>query len=72
MNLETVLRRLVQIGSVTDTNPEKGLVRVKLREAGIPSDWLGVVGRELPEIDSTVLVLYLPYEGSAGYVLGVI
>ena len=75
---DAILKRLVQIGTVTDVNSAKRKARVKFKNTGITSGWLTVVqhyGVDLltywmPKVNDTVLVLYLPVRDGDGYILG--
>ncbi|MBR2131389.1 MAG: hypothetical protein IJ955_02430 [Oscillospiraceae bacterium] len=43
MDVEKVLSRLVQVGTVTDVNNDKRIARVKFHDTGITSAWLRVL-----------------------------
>ncbi len=114
MELQQLLERMVQVGTVTDVRAADGMARVKHEDTGSTSGWLFVLqhggaaltittdgththsisdsytgggsasdagahthpgsvqGRWLPEIGSTVLVLYAPADGDDwdGFILG--
>lgn len=78
MNIESALRNLVRVGTVSSTNAADRTVRVafadKTDSDGKPliSGPLKFVGRGLPDIGSFVLCLYLPNGESDGFVLGAI
>lgn len=82
----SVIDRMVQRGTVTAVDPVNHRVRVLFPETGMTSDWLQVLkcpsrvvdidGRPLyvegwfPDINDTVVVLYIPVRDSDGYVIG--
>jgi phage baseplate assembly protein V len=77
--LEKLLMRLIRIGIVTQVNPEKGSVRVKLPDAdGEISDELPVLFKKtgkdkdywMPDIGEHVLCVFLPYGPEQGFVIG--
>lgn len=70
--METVLKNLVRVGTVTAVDETKGTVRVKFQDTGLPSDWLAVLSASLwfPDIDDSVLTLYLPVFSGDGFILG--
>lgn len=74
MDAEKILLNLVRIGTVTAVDKTKGRARVKFQDSGITSGWLPVLqtGGGLPEVNSTVLTLYLPIFNADGFILGVI
>lgn len=43
MDLSTILKSLVRIGTVTATAPASRVARVKFQDSGITSDWLPVL-----------------------------
>ena len=75
MDSGKIVENLVRIGTVTDVDRRRKRVRVKFQDAGITSAWLPVLAAPspwLPEINATVLTLYLPVFNGDGFVLGVI
>ena len=40
MEIEKILKNLVRIGTVTVTDPDKRVARVKFEDTGRPSGWL--------------------------------
>lgn len=68
MNIE----RLVQIATVVSIDNNISRARVKFKDTGIISNWLSVLnnGAALLNINDTVVVLYMPYDDSEGFVLG--
>lgn len=77
--LEAMLARLVRVGEVVSTNPERGAVRVKFPDAGnTVSAELPVMARkthrdkdyQMPDIGEPVLCLFLPIGPEVGFVLG--
>ena len=83
---KSVIDRMVQLGTVTAVDPGNNRVRVLFPETGMTSDWLQVLrcpphvagtdGSPLnvegwfPNINDTVVVLYIPVRDSDGYVIG--
>lgn len=93
--MDSVLDRLVQVGTVMAVDPANRRARVIFRDVNDRSGWLYVLqhagagvnvasggndshshgaslGVWMPEINQQVLVLYLPFEGSDGFILGVV
>lgn len=69
------MERLIQIGTVTDTQGTKA--RVMFPESGMTSAWLSVLrhGSDdiwMPSVNDVVLCLYLPVWNSDGFIVGVI
>lgn len=74
MDAEKVLLNLVRLGTVTAVDKPKRRARVKFQDSGITSGWLPVLqtGGGLPEVNRTVLTLYLPVFNGDGFILGVV
>ena len=72
--METSLENLVRVGTVTWVDPAKRVARVKFQDMDFPSALLPVLVNRphlsMPEINATVLCLYLPGFGMDGYILG--
>jgi len=53
MDIEKILSRLVQVGTVTDINTTKHQARVKFQNTGITSGWLYVLDNHphIPDFD---------------------
>lgn len=67
--------RFVRVGTVTAVDGRKA--RVLYRDLGFTSGWLAVLRHGaadtwMPDINDTVVVLYLPYFNADGYILGVL
>ena len=43
MEIEKILKNLVRIGTITVTDPDKRVARVKFEDTGRPSGWLYVL-----------------------------
>ncbi len=72
--METSLENLVRVGTVTWADPGKRVARVKFRDTGFPSAILPVLAHRpylwMPEVNATVLCLYLPGFNMDGYIIG--
>jgi len=75
------MERVIQMGTVTDADSGRRMVRVKHQDTGMTSGWLKVVktsepcptcGHEpwFPKVNDTVLAMYLPTSGGDGFVIG--
>ena len=65
------LDRMVQTGTVTDTDGKR--YRVRFAETGITSGWLGVIQNGTgwaPAVGQRVLVLYQAGYNAEGFILG--
>ncbi len=53
MEIEKILKNLVRIGTVTVTDPDKRVARVKFEDTGRPSGWLYVLANRsyVPDYD---------------------
>lgn len=70
MNMEIVLARLVQIGTVSTVDDSQKTARVIFKDTGIMSGWLYIMKHYTPSINDKVLVLYLPVENADGFIIG--
>lgn len=81
-NMEKVLAQLVRIGTVTDVDPVSRMARVKYSDTGMISGKLFVLAARsylaspikvtpwMPQVNATVLILYLPILDGDGFILG--
>lgn len=70
---EVVLSGLIRLGTVSDVDETRSMVRLLYQSNGIVSGWLYVLKRGdswMPKINDTVLALYLPMQDGDGFVLG--
>ena len=82
MDINGLLARLVQVGTVSAVDKPGRKARVILKETGHTSGWLCVLGCPpaascghsiqpwMPGIGAQVLVLYLPVFNGDGFILG--
>lgn len=71
---------LIWLGTVTDRDADKHMVRVKFQDSDFTSGWLYVLQRTspredapsywMPRINDTVLCVYLPIWNGDGFVVG--
>ena len=68
-----ILSGLVRIGTVSDTDAERGMVRLLYQSENMTSGWLYVLNRGdswMPQINDTVLAVFLPVYDGDGFVIG--
>ena len=64
--------KMIRTGTVTEVDSDSKTVRVLFEDLDILSDWLQVAqqGDWLPAEDDHVLVIFIPMNDGAGFVLG--
>ena len=68
-----ILSGLVRIGTVSDTDAERGMVRLLYQSENMTSGWLYVLNRGdswMPQLNDTVLAVFLPVYDGDGFVIG--
>lgn len=73
MDTETILSGLVRIGTVTDTDSSKRMVRILYKDFDMTSGWLKVLKTDsswMPKVNDVVVALYLPVFNGDGFIIG--
>lgn len=68
-----LLDGLVRIGTVSDTDAERRMVRLLYQSENMTSGWLYVLNRGdqwMPQINDTVLAVFMPVYDGDGFVIG--
>ena len=73
-DLARILSGLVRIGTVSDTDANRGMVRLLYQSENMTSGWLYVLQTNadawMPKINDTVLAVFLPVYDGDGFVIG--